>query len=221
MSTRTEATPRQLAEALRHGSPNGRVSAGEGVPPFPAVFPPVLTAYVTEAAAAFDIPTDFVSAPLLAYGGAALGNRLTISPKEGWEERPTIWVAVVGAPGTGKSPGDEAARDPLEAMQAAARVRYWEEKKQYDRECRAAKAAPGPLFAPSPEPPRLESLFTTDATLEAVAAMLEATPGLALAREEVLGWVLSFDAYRQGGDRQTWLSLWAGRFLKVDRKTAG
>ena len=43
-----------------------------------------------------------------------------------------------------------------------------------------------------------------------------------LERDEFGAWVNSFDAYRggRGGDRQDWLSLWAGKGLKVDRKGA-
>ena len=53
-------------------------------------------------------------------------------------------------------------------------------------------------------------------------AICQDSPGVLLERDEFGAWVNSFDAYRggRGGDRQDWLSLWAGKGLKVDRKGA-
>jgi hypothetical protein len=64
--------------------------------------------------------------------------------------------------------------------------------------------------------------YTTDATMEAIAPMFATSPGVALIRDELSGWVKSFDAYRggKGGDRQKWLGLWAGDPQKIDRKGA-
>ncbi len=67
--------------------------------------------------------------------------------------------------------------------------------------------------------PTLDKLPTTHATKEGLAALLRASPGIAFVRDELVAWVRSFDAYRQGGVRQDWLSLWAGVPLKIDRKT--
>ena len=63
---------------------------------------------------------------------------------------------------------------------------------------------------------------TPDATLEALAPMAAGSPGVAMGRDELVSWVKACDAYRagRGGDRQAWLSIWAGAPLKVDRKTA-
>jgi hypothetical protein len=64
--------------------------------------------------------------------------------------------------------------------------------------------------------------FASDATLEALAVLLAGSPGVAMFRDELVSWVKACDAYRggRGGDRQQWLSLWAGAPLKIDRKTA-
>jgi hypothetical protein len=187
--------------------------------PFPVdVFPPAIAEYVAEGSTALGVPADFIAGPLLAYAGATIGSRLTLTPKPGWSERPIVWTVVVGGPGSGKSPADELARDPVEELQQAAYRRYLADKKLFDDERRAERSGP---FAPPPrQAPRLESFFTTDATIEAVAAMLGGSCGVGMAREEIAGWVAAFDAYRKAGDRQNWLSLWAGRSLKVDRKTA-
>jgi hypothetical protein len=71
-----------------------------------------------------------------------------------------------------------------------------------------------------PEKPKLEHFFSTDATPEALAEVLSDSPGIALHRDELVGWVGSFDAYKggRGGERQQHLSMWSSSTLKVDRK---
>ncbi len=58
--------------------------------------------------------------PALAFAGTVIGNSVRIELKTGWTEFPTLWVAVVAAPGTGKSPALNLARGPLDALQANA-----------------------------------------------------------------------------------------------------
>ena len=61
----------------------------------------------------------------------------------------------------------------------------------------------------------------SDATVEAVAPILEANPrGVLLARDELAGWIRSFDRYaggKGGGDAAHWLSMHNGEAVVVDR----
>ncbi len=72
-----------------------------------------------------------------------------------------------------------------------------------------------------PEKPELERFYSTDTTIEAIAKILSGSPGVALIRDELVGWVKSFDAYKsgRGGERQNHLGAWSGAPMKVDRKT--
>ena len=61
-----------------------------------------------------------------------------------------------------------------------------------------------------------------DCTVEALAVLLEQHPrGLLLARDELSGWVNSFDAYKscRGADVAHWLSMHRAEPIRVDRKT--
>jgi hypothetical protein len=53
--------------------------------------------------------------------------------------------------------------------------------------------------------------------------MLSRSPGVAIIRDEISGWVASMDQYKggKGSDRQQFLSLWSAQTLKVDRKGGG
>lgn len=190
-------------------------------PAFPSdVLPPIARSYVSGAAEALGTPPELVAVPLLAYAGATIGDGLRIELKPGYCQRAILYVAVVAPPGSAKSPAQDAARYPLDVLQREAIETYKDELKNYERELDEWQSAPKETRGEKPERPVLEHFFTTDATLEALAAMLEGSAGVVLSRDEIVGWVKACDAYRggRGGDRQQWLSLWAGSPLKVDRK---
>jgi putative DNA primase/helicase len=191
------------------------------VPLFPIdVLPEAARRYISEAATALGVPPDMVAVPLLTFAGATIGNSLCIELKPGYWQRPILYTAVVAVPGSAKSPALDAARFPLDVLQREAIEAYKQALQEYERELEGWQASPKETRGEKPEKPLLEHYFTTDATLEALAAILEGSAGVVLCRDEIVGWVKSCDAYRggRGGDRQQWLSLWAGAPLKVDRK---
>jgi hypothetical protein len=188
------------------------------VPSFPVeVFPLPLRRYILDCAIALGVPVDMVAVPLLGFAAGVIGNTRVLRVKPGWIERAILWLAVVGDPGSGKSPALDCARHPVDVLQQAAWQRYHEAVLTWDQQVLDAKQAK----QVAPEKPVLEHFLTTDATMEALAVILGASPGIVLVRDELVGWVKSHDAYRQAGDRQQWLSSWAGAPLKVDRRTAG
>lgn len=184
------------------------------------VFPDSIANYIREGADAIGVPADMIAMPLLGFAAGVIGNTCAVALKPGWLERPNLWTAIIGEPGCGKSPAVDYARGPIDAMQAAAWTVYQERMVEWEREVAAAKADKrnkDPLL----DKPVLDHYFTTDATTEALAGILSSSPGVTVTRDELVGWVRSFDAYRQAGDRQSFLSLWAGAPLKVDRKGTG
>ncbi len=197
--------------------------------PFPvAVIPAPLRGLIEEGAKAHGVPPDFIAVPLLALAGGAMGRSHGIEIKPGFVEFPHLWVAIVAPPGTGKTPAQATARRAIDELQDDARDRYEQDLADYE----AAQAELAEWHAskkgdrgPKPEisaKPRIEAVFTTDATTEAIAAALQVSPGFTFIRDELVGWVKSYDAYRsgRGGDRQTWLSMWSAQPIKVDRKGA-
>lgn len=73
-----------------------------------------------------------------------------------------------------------------------------------------------------PAEPQATRYQCADATIEALAAVLAENPmGILLSRDELSGWVSSFDAYKgtRGADVAHWLSLHRAGSITVDRKT--
>ncbi|HXG41978.1 MAG TPA: DUF3987 domain-containing protein [Dehalococcoidia bacterium] len=189
-------------------------------PPFPLeALPEEAREFVTTGAAALDCPPDMVAAPFLGMVAGLIGHRQRLQVNPAWREWPSLWVAVVAAPGTAKSPALQLALSPLSRLQEMAYRRWREEMKAW--EAQAAKARKEGERVP--ERPQLEHYFTTDSTLEGLAAILSQeeppVPGLVMVRDELVSWVRSHDAYHPRGERQEWMKLWSGEAVKVDRAT--
>jgi hypothetical protein len=182
-------------------------------PPFPMdALPTVAREFVRVGGLARGNTPDFVAVPLLACVGAVVGHKIRVRIKQGFEEHATGWFTIVGQSGTAKSASVSYAMSGLYAIQEHYRQRYeldlmdWQNLDKKEREARSQ--------------PKMRSIFTTDATMEAVAEMLSLRNGLVIVADELTAWMSSFDAYRKGGgDRQKWLTMESGGTIKVDRRT--
>jgi hypothetical protein len=229
-----ESTPEEReAEAVGSGLP---VSTLMPVEAFPMdVLPAPLARLVRETAAALPCPPEFVAVPMLHVLATAIGHTRVIEVKANWHEGARLYGAVVGDPGTKKSPAMKVALKPLFRRQEAdertyhdAKGPYEAEMKRYEiamdawrKEARAAKSAiPSP--PDPPDAPTMCRTWTSNSTVEALAMLLEENPrGILLYQDELAGWARGMDQYRsgKGADRQFWLSLWNGAPVAVDRKS--
>jgi hypothetical protein len=200
-----------------------RSSASTTVLPFPVdALPPAFRALVGEGAAALCAPPDFLAVPLLVATGVAVGNAVQLEIKSGWCESGNISAAIVGNPGSKKSPAMALATRPLQRIQQRLADDHARASERYEGELARWEGARKQDRGAKPKPPPFSHLLTTDATTEALAPMLLASKGVLLLRDELTGWVRSMDQYRsgRGADRQHYLSIWSRTPLKIDRKTA-
>src|SRR5690606_20008989 len=73
-----------------------------------------------------------------------------------------------------------------------------------------------------PDPPTWRQRLAEDTTVEALAVLLHDQPrGLLVARDELSGWLNSFDAYKsaRGADVAHWLSMHRAGSMLVNRKS--
>lgn len=180
------------------------------VPVFPLnTLPPIARSFVVAGARALGCPPDFVVLPLFGFVAAVAGNSRKLRIKRGFEVPLVFWLGVVGKPGTVKTPALNLSRKLLDVLQKET----WD---TYERDYEEWFAAKPSERGPKPHP---EHFFATDTTTEAVAFALQSSRGIAIIHDELAGWVLAFDNYKKGGDRQAWLSSWSAAPLKPNRKT--
>ena len=239
-ATRAGLAQREIGSTFESGWEDGKAkprSAVEQLSSYPIdALPTDVRDFVSMGAKSIGCDPVMVAAPLLAYLGGMIGNGQCLELKQGWKEYPVLWMAVVAPPGSAKTPADGLARRGLEYLQGEAKDTYEEEykiyeiqKEEYEKEKKKKKGGgddmitrmEGEIFDDRPVKPHLDHYYTTDVTIEALADILNHSIGLTLARDELVGWVCSHDAYKggKGGERQQHLSNWSSAGLKVDRKT--
>ncbi len=225
-----------LADKTDADTPTPDAPAVPAFTPFPVdVLPEPIRSFVAGAAKAIGCDASYVALPLLSGLASAIGNTHRIALKRGWTEPAILWTAIVGESGTLKTPAFKLAMKAIRKAQAvafkehdAARATWETEHLRYEAELTAWKrrAAKGDAGDPpeKPTPPVARRYIVSDTTTEALAPILLGNPrGVLLTRDELAGWIGSFDRYakagRAGADSAHWLSMHNGEALTIDRKT--
>jgi hypothetical protein len=194
--------------------------------------------WISAEAAARGCPRDYVAAGLIVAVSAWIGNSRLVAVTATWSELPHLWLAVIGAPSTGKTPGLRPFIDASRVIEREAEP-VWETaraehavlaegahaiEQQWRDEVRQAAKTGEPLpdrppgaDAP-PEPPR-PRVLAMDATTDELQHMLSEQPrGLLYTRDELAGWLGNHDRYGgHGGDRAFFLEAWNGGSYVADR----
>jgi Protein of unknown function (DUF3987)/Primase C terminal 2 (PriCT-2) len=205
--------------------------------PGASVFSTSWAEWIAQAAEAKGAPPDYVGAAVLSAASSLIGNACWPSPRDGWKEPPVLWCIIIGQPSAGKSPGLDAALDPLREVERRARgamlfeIDAWKVQSEADelglsvwrdQVKKATKANKEPPERPPsdlPPEPIASRLIINDMTTERAAVILERQPRGALqVRDELAGWLNNMERYAAGGsDRQFWLEAYGGRSWTVER----
>ena len=201
------------------------------------IFRPFWSEWIRDQAEARSVPVDYVAASVLVAAATLIGNARWVSPWQSWTEPPVLWAALIGKPSSGKSPSLTPIRESLTHLEDelsedfSERLRLWERDNEeasaiYDNwkldvKTAAKKKVPPPDLpgkAKGPDRPVRPRLWISDATQESVAALLsQHFKGTLSYRDELAGWLESFNRYSSGGDRPFWIEAYGGRPYRVDR----
>jgi hypothetical protein len=152
---------------------------------------------------------------------AAIDGRVRLQMKrhDTWSVPPAIWVALIGAPSTKKTPMVDTAWAPLHRIQARDMIHH-------QREVAEWKCLPKEEKARNPEPIMRRRLISHDATMEAIQDILSKQDrGIGVLRDELAGWIGSMEKYAGGkggaADRAFALQSYNGGSHVVDRVMRG
>jgi hypothetical protein len=181
-----------------------------GVGPFPTcLFPEKVAGLISDGAAALSCPEDYLGLPVLVIAGAAVGASRCLEVKPGWRERPALYGAVVGPPGSAKSPALKLVAGPL----------YDDQRRLHEHYRRQLAAHED---GASDSKPKESVRYISDCTVEKLGEVLQDNPrGVVLVRDELTAWTTGMNQYRargSGSDRQFYLAAWAGEPVSVRRK---
>jgi hypothetical protein len=229
---------RRLRDVLRIEPNEGEVwperplplAEAPAVPPFPRdVLPQVINDFVCEAAAALNCPVDYVAVPLLTVAGGAIGATRALGVTETHTQRSALYAAVIGHPGTAKTPALQIVMEPIRDLEHRQWTAWREslasfqaDMDRHEEELKLWKKDPVGERPAEPQRPVLERRTVNDATVEAILPIMAENPrGVTLARDELAGFVGSINEYKRSGrgaDQQFYLSAWSGDDVTVDRK---
>lgn len=193
--------------------------------PFPVdALPAPIRGFVDAGARAIGCDPSYLALPLLTAIAAAIGNTRRLELKRGWSAPPILWGAIVGESGTAKTPAFRLVMRPVRDRQSRAFKMFEAQQQEYEAALVAWQEAKKGERGEKPQPPSCERFIVSDTTVEALAPILLANPrGLLLARDELAGWIGSFDRYagkgKTGADSANWLSMFNAESIIVDRKT--
>ena len=202
--------------------------------PFPVdALPEPIQGFVVAGAKAIGCDQSYLALPLLVELAAAIGNTRRLELKRGWSAPAILWGAIVGESGTAKTPAFKLVMRPARDRQRKALELHAEAMKlyeadfaQWEKEFAAWKRVKNETIDPpaKPDQPQSERFIVSDTTVEALAPiLLENARGVLLARDELAGWIGSFDRYSGKGkasaDAANWLSMFNAESFVVDRKT--
>lgn len=187
------------------------------------LFPEKIQEIIDGVATPLGCPADSVGGLLLAVASIGIGHTRTILVDEGWTELASIYYVLVAYPGEGKTPILRKLAAPMYEWQRTLHEQFKANMEDYRelKEKHEANKEKGVESKP-PIKPVFPHVFTTDATTEKLADILNSQPrGIGMLQDELVALVKGMNQYKAGGqgrDRQFYLEAWAGSTLKVDRK---
>jgi putative DNA primase/helicase len=209
--------------------------------------PPVITKemfgpiwpMLSEMAQGAGAPVDYVAVSFLAVTASLIGGKRKVKPyaEADWTEPCILWAGLVGDPSFAKSPALDRTTLVLRDMEQSyaeqhkETVNFWRSDAERAKvefanyQARVKEAAkegastpPLPADAIEPKEPQRRRLLVQDSTPEKLAEILSGNPtGTLHVRDELAGWLTSFDRYTPGG-REFWLEAYGGRPFVIDRK---
>ena len=208
------------------------------LPEFPlAALPAPIAKFVERAAHSAGVTPCHVALPLLSISSALIGAARLITLPNGWSEPMALWGCIIGASGTGKTPGIGAIKGALAQIENNNQSKVDDLERKHESRSEAAKAAykkwlkevdeavnnnsTPPLRPPEAVkvehfvPPRL---YVSDTTIERLAVLLQARPGgIAVLVDELAGLFANMGRYSKGSDKEFWLEAWNGDTHSVER----
>lgn len=181
--------------------------------------PPALREFILRRAKIIGADPCAIAWSCISACSAAIDGRVRLQMKrhDAWTVPPAVWVALIGAPSTKKTPVMDAAWAPLHRVQT---------RDLHNHQLQLAHWKAQPKNERGDEPPGPRRLISHDATMEALQDLLSKQErGIGVLRDELAGWVGAMEKYAPGkggaADRAFALQSYNGGSHVVDRVGRG
>ena len=183
------------------------------------IFPKPIQSYIIECNETLDSSVDYMGCSMLWLISVIVGNSIQIEVKKGWNETATIWLAVVGKAGLGKTPSIHNIIKPLLSANNKEIKNYIKQAEKY--EYYEKLTAKEKKEHEEIHKPKKSQFIANDITIEALVELhQENKNSIGVFKDELAGWFKDMNKYREGSDLEFWLSTWSGKAISLNRKTA-
>jgi len=183
------------------------------------IFPKPIQSYILECNETLDSSLDYMGCSLLWLISVCIGNSIQIEVKKGWIESASIWLAVVGKAGLGKTPSIHNIIKPLlfaNNKEIKNYIKNFEKYQHYESLPSKEKKEHEEIHKPVKT-----QFIANDITIEALVELhQENKNSIGVFKDELAGWFKDMNKYREGSDLEFWLSTWSGKAISLNRKTA-
>jgi hypothetical protein len=196
-----------------------------------------LQQWVERAAAGAGVTAAHVAVPALGIASSLVGMARRVRASSSWLEPITCWVGIVGASGTGKTPGIDAVKRSLSQIERDSESKIADLQRKHETRVENARAArahwrkkvedaneagvpapPMPADATDPGKFVAPRLYVSDGTIERFGELLHARPqGVLRLTDELSAMFLNMSRYTGGQDNEFWLESWNGNSYNVER----
>lgn len=186
--------------------------------PFPLdAMPKLIQGIINETSKTLNYPVDYTSTGILYTTSLCIGNTHKVELKKGYQTSPILWCAVVGSSGVMKTHPLNFALKPIIEADKESVTKFNELQrlyKEFQLMDRKEKKEFGPMAAPL-----FKKTILSDYTIEVLGSIHDVNrKGIGIFRDEFAGWFKNFSRYSAGSDVETWLTMWNGDPLIIDRK---
>ncbi len=197
----------------------------------PDMLPISLRPMVEDIAARMQVPLDFPAVVAVQTLAGVVGRRAFIQPKRHdttFRVIPNLWGGIVASPSSMKSPTIKAVTGAVQELESEWMQEHTAAKEAFDLQSgldemakdawkagvkRAMRDGDAPPSAPATAgaAPLQKRLITSDATFEALHAMMAANPaGIFLLKDELTGWFAGLERQGREQERGFALEAWNG-----------
>ncbi|MFA6400471.1 MAG: DUF3987 domain-containing protein [Salinivirgaceae bacterium] len=160
---------------------------------------------------------EFVLSSILYATSVTIGNSYQVKVRNGWNERASLFMVIVGETGVSKTPAISIALAPL----IKKNLQYYKEwclkDEQYQLE-QALGAKELKEKGIESVIPKRKQIVIEDSTIDAIYRVHANNPkGLGVYFDEIIGFFNNMNRYNNGSEQEQWLMTWSGKSISVDR----
>ena len=174
------------------------------------IFPKSIQNLITNAKDTVGFNPDYLSAGILSSCATAIGSSARLF-NGSFYNPPILWMNIIGRSGDGKTHPLKFAKQPIAEMDKLNYKKFTKEMQTYNNSIE--KIGENPIYKK-----RILSDFTPEKLSE---TLQHNKKGVLIFRDELIGWIKSFDKYKKGGDQQMYLKFFNGDTISVDRVSKG